>query len=231
MREAQLPGLCPCLSGWAGLPDTSDHEMGVLVRGAWAGPEWGGPCLRGDEGTSGRSTPGHTPVFQTGGRSSRRDEGKGTGLSPGPRRMLAACFLGRLGGGRQAGRGGRPAAASSGWHTLMHMHTHARATCTASSLCLWGQAGPPLPLLPQPSSKGTPQAGAVEASGPLAPPGSLAGSHNTPPLALLPASRGGRAEGPVPRREPRPARSGSRREWRRVWFQIPGPGVPWPGGR
>lgn len=68
-------------------PDTSDHEIGggggFLGQGSLAAPErpWrgqrvGGVCLQ-DEGTSGRSAPGHTAVFQTRGQGSRKDTGDG----------------------------------------------------------------------------------------------------------------------------------------------------------
>lgn len=112
---------------WSGEPSQPREAMG--------GPRVVGPCLQGNEGTSGRSTPRHTPGFQTRGQSSRRDEGDGPCPKPsssrGPAARCPSCLLPVfLAGweGQQAGRAGgagRVPQQPLPRHTLMHMHTHA----------------------------------------------------------------------------------------------------------
>lgn len=122
----------------------------------------GGACLRGDEGTSGRSTPRHTPVFQTGGQSSRQDEGNGRhrklSWPRAPARKPPPWFLGRLGraAGREGGWGGvgcaRQQSLPQEGCTLMHMHTHAPESMhTFPTRPLGKGRGAASPPLPQPS--------------------------------------------------------------------------------
>lgn len=199
---------------WSGEPSQPREAMG--------GPRVVGPCLQGSEGTSGRSTPRHTPVFQTRGQSSRRDEGDGPCPKPsssrGPRRtvriMFAACFLGRLGGaaGRQSGQGGEGAPAAPSSHSCTCTHTPRTGMRPLPALPLGTGRGSTSPPLLQASREGTlPSVGCgglrLNWDGPRAPgpPGSLAGSHNTARLAPLSANRtlwvGGK-RGPLPAESP-----------------------------
>lgn len=198
---------------WSGEPSQPREAMG--------GPRVVGPCLQGNEGTSGRSTPRHTPGFQTRGQSSRRDEGDGEAeLAPRPpprgARHVCCLFSWQAGrGSRQAeraGRGGCPSSPFLGTHSCTCTHTPCAGMRPLPALPLRTGRGSTSPLLLQASREGTlPSVGCgglrLNWDGPRAPgpPGSLAGSHNTPRLAPLSANRtlwvGGK-RGPLPAESP-----------------------------
>lgn len=216
----------------------------------WAGPESWDLASKEMKAQAGGQRLGTHQVSKPGVRAAGETRGTGRVRSrarpaapPHGARHVCCLFSWQAGrGSRQAeraGQGGCPSSPFLGTHSCTCTHTPRAGMRPLPALPLRTGRGSTSPLLLQASREGTlPSVGCgglrLNWDGPRAPgpPGSLAGSHNTPRLAPLSANRtlwvGGK-RGPLPASaEPRPAGRGSCAEWRRVWLQSPGPR---PGGR